>query len=157
MKMFSYVVRYDFGFAPNPFHGMCTLATCKGGIRSAAKVGDWIVGTGSVERVRTGRLVSAVRISETVSFEDYWRDARFRVKRPNLQGSLIQAFGDNIYHRDTANRWIQTNSRHSKENGEPNTDHIRRDTKAPRVLIGIEFYFCGGAGPTLPPIFPHHH
>lgn len=31
--LFSYIVRWDHGFAPNPFHGICSLATCKPGIR----------------------------------------------------------------------------------------------------------------------------
>ena len=96
--MFSYVVRYDFGFAPNPFHGVCTLATCKPQIRRAAAVGDWVVGTGSAPNRLTGRLVYSMRVSEAMSYDDYWNDPRFLVKRPNLRGSLIQAFGDNIYH-----------------------------------------------------------
>ncbi|WP_225761747.1 hypothetical protein [Acinetobacter sp. Marseille-P8610] len=33
MKIFSYVVSRDFGFAPNPFFNFCTLATCKPKIR----------------------------------------------------------------------------------------------------------------------------
>lgn len=32
-KAFCYVIPYDTGFAPNPFHGLCTLATCKPQIR----------------------------------------------------------------------------------------------------------------------------
>ena len=44
--LFVYVIARDFGFAPNPFHGVCTLATCKPGIRRSAKVGDWILGVG---------------------------------------------------------------------------------------------------------------
>ena len=35
-RLFSYVVRYDYGFAPNPFEGCCTIATCKPQIRRAA-------------------------------------------------------------------------------------------------------------------------
>ena len=30
-KLFSYVVDHDYGFAPNPFGGFCTLAKCKYG------------------------------------------------------------------------------------------------------------------------------
>ena len=45
-KVYMYVVDRDFGFAPNPFHGFCTLATCKPRTRRVAKVGDWIVGMG---------------------------------------------------------------------------------------------------------------
>ena len=29
MRIYAYVVTHDNGFAPNPFHGFCTLATCK--------------------------------------------------------------------------------------------------------------------------------
>lgn len=28
MRCFSYIVARDYGFAPNPFHGFCTLANC---------------------------------------------------------------------------------------------------------------------------------
>jgi hypothetical protein len=27
--LYSYVVRWDHGFAPNPFYETCTVATCK--------------------------------------------------------------------------------------------------------------------------------
>lgn len=37
-------VARDYGFAPNPFFGVCTLATCKPRIRSVAQIGDWVVG-----------------------------------------------------------------------------------------------------------------
>lgn len=50
MRLFSYVVRFDSGFAPNPFYGYCTLATCKPPIRRTALVGDWIIGTGSASQ-----------------------------------------------------------------------------------------------------------
>src|SRR5262249_55154673 len=45
--LFSYCIPYDFGSAPNPFWGLCTLAICKPDIRRTANVGDWVVGTGS--------------------------------------------------------------------------------------------------------------
>ena len=50
MKLFSYVVARDYGFAPNPFFSTCTLATCKPKIRRTASVGDWIIGTGSKKK-----------------------------------------------------------------------------------------------------------
>lgn len=54
MTLYSYVVAHDFGFAPNPFDGLCTLATCKPDIRKKAAVGDYIVGTGCAKRKRQG-------------------------------------------------------------------------------------------------------
>jgi len=32
-RLYLYTMTYDSGFAPNPFHGICTLACCKPGIR----------------------------------------------------------------------------------------------------------------------------
>lgn len=34
MRNFSYKIEHDFGLAPNPFGGYCTLAVCKSSIRS---------------------------------------------------------------------------------------------------------------------------
>lgn len=44
MRVFTYVLDHDTGFAPNPFHGWCTLAGCKPVIRRTARIDDWIVG-----------------------------------------------------------------------------------------------------------------
>lgn len=46
-KLYSYVLREDTGFAPNPYHGFCTLACCKPLIRRRAEIGDWVIATGS--------------------------------------------------------------------------------------------------------------
>lgn len=59
-SLFSYVLARDAGFAPNPFYGVCTLATCKPRIRASAAVGDWIVGTGSGQEDRLGHIVYAM-------------------------------------------------------------------------------------------------
>src|SRR5258708_6780576 len=110
-KIYSYVVARDFGFAPNPFHGVCTLATCKPRIRKVAVIGDWVVGTGSAVRRRAGFVVFAMKVEEALTFEEYWADERFFQKRPNLRGSKKQAFGDNIYHRKSqGSGWLQLNS-----------------------------------------------
>ncbi len=44
MRIYAYILKVDSGFAPNPFHGWCTLACCKPAIRRKARPGDWIVG-----------------------------------------------------------------------------------------------------------------
>ena len=83
-KLYSYVVARDYGFAPNPFYGTCTLATCKPEIRKHATVGDWIIGTSSSQRNKDGYLVYVMLVSEALTFNKYWESARFRQKRPNL-------------------------------------------------------------------------
>jgi Nucleotide modification associated domain 2 len=77
MRVYSYVIDHDLGFAPNPFHGICTLAACKPKIRQYAEVGDYIVGTGSRPNGGLGRLIYWMRIDEIIDFDRYWSDPRF--------------------------------------------------------------------------------
>lgn len=149
--MHSYVVARDYGFAPNPFYGFCTLATCKPKIRKTAKVGDWVIGTGSRTRGREGCMVFAMQVTDTVQFEEYWEDSRFQQKKPSMRGSKKQAFGDNIYYRDKATRvWHQVDSHHSYPDGTPNEANVTNDTQADRVLISDDYVYWGGSGPALP-------
>jgi hypothetical protein len=157
MRLFSYVVARDYGFAPNPFFNTCTLATCKPGIRRAAQVGDWIVGTGTASRKRKSYLVYAMKVEELSTFNEYWSDARFEQKRPNLRGSKKQAFGDNIYHKaETGGAWQQLDSHHSCSDGSPNLANIANDTQADRVLISDDYSYWGGTGPRIPEEFREH-
>lgn len=151
MTTYAYVVAQDYGFAPNPFHGACTLATCKPRIRLRAQVGDYVFGAGSAAHGRSGHLVFFMRVSELTRFDDYWDDPRFQCKRPNLHGSKMQAYGDNIYRRDGANgRWLQADSYHSRPGGRPNRLNVDHDTKTDNVLIASEFAYWGGSGPRIP-------
>ena len=153
MALHSYVVRYDSGFAPNPFYGYCTLATCKPRIRAGAEVGDWIVGSGSklAGASQEGRLVYAMRVGEALTWDQYSADPRFRSKQPFRRGSRKQTCGDNIYFRHTADSpWQQRDSFHSSADGSAHPDHVNRDTGVDRVLVGQEFVYMGGHGPFLP-------
>lgn len=149
----SYIVAYDSGFAPNPFNGFCTLATCKPDIRQHAALGDWIIGTGSNrEGVRRGGfLVYAMRVQEALTFAEYWNDPRFARKKPNLGGSYRMACGDNIYSPNPAEGgWNQLNSYHSRNDGSPFQKHINRDTSVDRVLVSQDFVYFGAEGPEVP-------
>jgi hypothetical protein len=151
MRLYSYVVARDYGFAPNPFYGTCTLATCKPILRRKATVGDWVIGTGSAANGLTGHLVYAMKVSETMTFDDYFADPRFQIKKPNLAGSLKQAFGDNIYSRDAAGDWYQLDSHHSLQDGTPNPANITNDTNPNRLLVSQHFAYFGAAAPQIPP------
>lgn len=153
MTLYSYVITRDYGFAPNPFHGVCTLATCKPVIRRVAKVGDWVIGTGSARYHRTGQLICAMRVSETMSFEAYWADPRFLIKRPDLTASRMRAYGDNIYSRDADDRWVQLDSHHSLPGGAINQANVKDDTQTNRVLVATEFWYYGADAPALPEEF----
>jgi hypothetical protein len=149
--MYSYVVAQDYGFAPNPFYGRCTLATCKPPIRARAAVGDWIIGTGAARWKRSGHLVFCMCVDEVTDYCRYWEDPRFQRKRPYLYGSKMQAFGDNIYHKNArTGRWLQADSYHSLPGGRPNPLNVNHDTKSDRVLLATQFTYWGGEGPAIP-------
>ena len=96
-RLFSYKLTHDTGFAPNPFFGVCTLATCKPRIRESKRVGDWIAGFTSKrlggDEVGSERLVYLMQIAEKLPFERYHSDPRFVAKIPVL-GSM--PFGNSV-------------------------------------------------------------
>jgi len=150
-RIYIYVVDRDFGFAPNPFHGVCTLATCKPGIRRTAQVGDWVFGMGGSRLKATGRCVFAMRIDECLTFDEYWNEPRFRAKRPIRNGSRRMMVGDNIYNRRSLSaQWHQEDSHHSLPDGQPNPSNIANDTQTNRVLVSSHFVYFGSLAPTVP-------
>jgi len=153
MKLYSYVIARDYGFAPNPFHGFCTLATCKPVIRRVAARGDWIVGTGAKVRYQLqGHLIYAMKVDEALTFDEYWSDSRFQAKKPDLMGSLKVAYGDNIYHRDDGD-WVQLDSHHTLADGSTNVHNVERDTQTDRVLVSKRFVYWGRSAPRIPDRF----
>lgn len=157
-RLYSYVVRYDSGFAPNPFFGYCSLATCKPQIRENASLGDWILGTGSAASSvqRGGHMVYAMRVTDILSFEQFDADARFQAKKPFRRGSRQQSCGDNIYYRNPAgNAWCQRDSFHTNNDGSLHAKHVQIDTDVNRVLISSDFVYFGGDGPDVPPHLRH--
>ncbi len=141
---------YDTGFAPNPFWEYCTLATCKPRIRRRAEVGDWIIGTGSVRNIGQNKLVYAMKVTETMTLEDYGSDSRFRKKIPSK--GTKQEIGDNIYYRDKDGYVRQRfPSLHSYPIGE-NPEIKRHDLSGKNVLISRSgnFYYFGRKGPAIP-------
>lgn len=155
MRLFSYVVARDFGFAPNPFGGICTLATCKPKIRQAAAVGDWIVGLTSTKDKKTPSIIYVMRVDEVLTYDAYWNDPRFQYKKPSRFGSVKQLFGDNIYHRDHLSQWIQSDSHHSNSDGSTNQNNLKNDTKSEGVLVGKRFAYWGSSAIDIPTQFLH--
>lgn len=151
-NVYIYVVRRDFGFAPNPFHGYCTLATCKSPIRARAQVGDWVIGMGGARLKATGRCIFAMKVTEQpITFSAYWSDPTHRDKRPVRNGSRKMMVGDNIYHRVSRSRiWQQADSHHSNPDGTENAHNVENDTKADRVLLSKHFFYFGRKAPVVP-------
>ncbi|WP_342782351.1 hypothetical protein [Roseimicrobium gellanilyticum] len=151
-QLFMYVVDRDFGFAPNPFHGKCTLATCKPKLRKSAEIGDWVIGVGGGRLKASGKCIFAMRVTEKLTFNDYWLNPVFHDKRPIRNGSKKMMVGDNIYHRDPGRQvWTQADSHHSNEDGSVNEHNLANDTQVDAVLVSNHFYYFGQAAPDLPP------
>ena len=143
------MVAVDSGLAPNPYHDFCTLAVCKPKIRETASVGDWVIGTGSKTRGLQNRLVYAMRVTEEMTFNEYWADPRFRRKRPDVCGNRMQVCGDNIYFRKKDGDWHQERSLHDR-------GQICRDTGTDTVLVSDCYIYWGGDGPEIPQRFRNY-
>jgi hypothetical protein len=143
--LYTYVIARDFGFAPNPFHGVCTLATCKPGIRKSAQIGDWILGVGGSKLSSAHRkCILLMKVTEKISFQDYWDDFRFEIKKPCRNGSQAKMLGDNIYHRNIHDEWEQEDSHHSNADGTVNQANLKRDVStSDKVLISNFFFYFG--------------
>lgn len=146
---FSYIVKRDFGFAPNPFYGVLTLATCKPLIRKYADVGDYVIGNAPIAHEH--KLIFMAKVGEISTFDFYWEDIRFQCKKPKMNGSRKKLYGDNIYHRDELGNWIQSNSHHSLKDGSVNLHNLHKDTGTTvKVLICNQFFYFGKSMFNLP-------
>tara|TARA_R110002073_G_scaffold299268_1_gene466184 strand:+ start:2486 stop:3103 length:618 start_codon:yes stop_codon:yes gene_type:complete len=141
--IFSYVIPHDYGFAPNPYGGFLTLATCKPKIRRSARVGDYIAGTGSVETVGADRLVYAGKVTAIVPIEDYGRLRKYSLKRPSRRSERWRRYGDNIYHLVDGD-WKQ---RRNPYHGDDAKNH---DLSGVNVLICDQFWYYGQDAITIP-------
>jgi hypothetical protein len=144
MRLFSYVITHDTGFAPNPFGGLLTLATCKPRIRLVAQPGDWLMGTGSATAIGSDRVVYAAQIKEVVPIATYGEDPRYSFKIPTLKGEPWRRHGDNIYALCSDGALKQRTNLHHREGD------IARDTGGKNVLVCEFFYYFGNDAPRLP-------
>lgn len=148
-RLFSYIVSWDGGLAPNPYWDFCTLAVCKPQLRKNAREGDWIVG---LSPRRLGyQIVYAMKVAETPSFAEYFEDERFGLKKPELESEDPRlVMGDNFYRFEASKGFVQLASVHAHSDGTENLEHKRRDLSGERVLVAAAFYYFGGNGPELP-------
>ncbi|MGO8814934.1 MAG: hypothetical protein ACLQVG_09805 [Terriglobia bacterium] len=144
-RLYSYVVTFDGGFAPNPFWGYCTLACCKPKIRRTAQKWDWVVGL--TPKSQGNNLVYAMCITEDpLTFDDYFNNEDFQNKKPTtMRHSPKRNCGDNIYEQRGDGRYKQLFSIHS---GEPGSK--KRDLSGKYVLASHDFYYFGVIPKKLP-------
>jgi hypothetical protein len=147
LKLYSYIVVHDYGFAPNPFHGWCTLAACTPnhmGVK--AKKGDWIVGFDGADYGHN--LVYAMQIDAMLHFDEYHADSRFRRKIPVRGGDWRNQCGDNLYFRTPKGKWDRVRSPFHLD-----PELLRKDTKNPFVFISQHFFYFGREATPIPDVF----
>jgi hypothetical protein len=152
-KLYSYILRIDDGAAPNPFWNVCTLTICKPAIRRTAKIGDWIIGTGSKNsKCNDGNiydlsdsLVYAMKVSNKMTLADY--DNYCKQKLPNKIPSWFnkdwrRRMGDCIYNFSTEEPTIRK-SVHNETNR-------KTDLSGLNTLLSNCFYYFGEEARPIP-------
>ncbi len=148
-SLYSYLMTHDSGFAPNPFFGSLTLATCMTDIRRTKQVGDWVAGFAGKTLVGKCRalgvtiphqgLIYLMQIDEIIPLHAYFHDSRFQQKKAIPLGSnnTMLERGDNIYCSDGNGGFLQL------ENDNHDEGELIKDTKGKNVLIANRFYYFG--------------
>lgn len=156
--LYSYVLRFDDGAAPNPFWDVCTLTICKPAIRRKAKPGSWVIGTGSKHsRCNdgktydfTGTLVYAMKIEDVKNLKDYdsYCSTVLPNKIPDKESEDWKLHvGDAIYDFSDSEDPKQRRGKHETE-----ADKIR-DLSGENALLSKHFYYFGENPILLPPQF----
>jgi hypothetical protein len=153
-RIYSYILRYDNGAAPNPFWGVCTLVICKPIIRRNAQVGDWIVGTGS-KNVRqadggskdlSGKLVYAMKVTQKMTMAEYdsYCSKSLQNKIPQYDhADWRRKVGDCIYDFANDNNPVIREGVHDENSR-------ARDLRGMHALLSIHFYYFGDNVVDLP-------
>lgn len=160
--LYCYKMTHDTESAPNPHHGVLTLAICKPTIRRCALVGDWISGwTANMVHGKDKKhhsfdkpkLIYLARITQKMTFAEYWE--KYPQKQPQIIGynqaaserktcggsyrvsDTIYDSGDNIYKPNKRGGFTQVkNNNHTKK-------EKKHDLSGVYVLICEEFYYYG--------------
>jgi hypothetical protein len=144
VDIFSYVITCDRGFAPNPFGGFLTLATCKPRIRRAAGEDDLVLATGSVSSPYKRKLVYAAVVSKVIPWEQYGSSAEYKIKRPSTKGKWWRKHGDNIY--------AKVNKKWKRRRNEYHTtgETMLHDLRGNNVLVCKRFWYFGADAKDIP-------
>ncbi len=137
----TYKMTADTGFAPNPFWGYLTLATCKPWIRKKAKTGEWIAGFSSKKldnsEVGKEKLIFLMKVEKIIPLKGYFNHPEFENKIPQLnKKECIYKCGDNIYKFENGEFTQIENRSHTKED-------MEQDLKGENVLASRIFWYFG--------------
>lgn len=146
--LFTYRIPVDDGAAPNPFWGVCTLVICKPRIRSVAKVGDWVVGTGSANSPIGdihNHVVYAMQVTEKMTMREYDQFTRKHLTRKIPKWNdrdPRRRLGDSIYDFNYDPPKVRTGV-HDEQNRET-------DLGGRFALLSDNFYYFGDNPQPLP-------
>jgi hypothetical protein len=142
MKVFSYVIQYDAGSAPNYDSPATTLAICKPRIRRSAQARDLVIAfQGSALGPEPHGVRWAGVVSEKLFFDEYWNDRRYQVKKPDRT-----RLSDNIY-RPVGADFVQV------ENEVHDLENATTDLGGKFVLVFEQSWRFGPTAPILPEEF----
>jgi hypothetical protein len=139
-RLFSYTVAQDYGSAPNPFWGVCTLTICKPVIRRKAEKEDWVVG------LRKNSVVYAMRITgkKTLAEYDEYCQVNFPKKIPLWSSKdFRRQVGDCIYDYSIPASSKLRQSIHVEGN-------VKTDLGGIYALLSEDFYYFGNCPRLLP-------
>ena len=153
-RLYSYIIKHDGGAAPNPFWGLCTLTICKPTIRRTARIGDWVIGTGSKNsKLSDGKIhdlsdsiVYAMKITGIKNLSDYdsYCNNELKDKIPKwFSKDWRKRMGDCIYDYSKG-----TNPTLRK--GVHNDKNKKKDLSGQNSLISSHFYYFGEEARVLP-------
>jgi hypothetical protein len=146
IRLFSYKLTNDSGFAPNPFGGVMTLATCKPKIREHKHPGDWIAGftSGTLNGDTAGneRLIYLMQVTDKILISDYWNNPLYEYKKPLADADKKRKFGDNIYKPLRKNAELPEDFKQIT-NISHQADSMMRDLSGKYVLISDKFWYFG--------------
>lgn len=153
-RLYSYILRIDDGAAPNPFWGLCTLTICKPAIRRTARIGDWVIGTGSKNsKLKDGRtynladsIVYAMKITDIQTLQEYdsFCNKKLKDKIPKwFAKDWRKRMGDCIYDYSKGTDPTIRKGVHNEKNK-------KKDLSGQHALISNYFYYFGEAARVIP-------
>lgn len=153
-KIYSYILKYDSGAAPNPFWGICTLTICKPQIRLKAHIEDWIIGicsknakcNNSIHCDPSDRIIYAMKVTDIKTLNEYDRYCKTSLKGkiPDWSsGDWQRMAGDCIYDYSEE---LEPAIRNSVQN----ENDRQRDLSGENALLSDRFYYFGEAAEPLP-------